>query len=32
MQTEEITMLNTDPEQRRVLLKTRNGMMSATTA
>lgn len=32
MQAVEITMLNTDPEQQRVLLKTRKGVISARTA
>lgn len=32
MQTVETTMLNTDPEQQRVLLKTKKGVISATTA
>lgn len=32
MQRVEITLLNTDPEQQRVLLKTRKAIISARTA
>lgn len=32
MQIEEMTMLNTDPEQQRVLLKTKKCVIGATTA